>query len=58
MTDIEDGNVQLGAKAFQVGKNLHLAGGVETRQRLVEEEQAWASEQGPAHGDALTLPSG
>jgi hypothetical protein len=41
-----------------VDADLRTEGGVEVRERLVEEEELRAADDGAAHGDALALPAG
>ncbi len=45
-------------QAFQIGQDFTLAFGVQRRQRLIEQHQARAGQQGPRDADTLTLTSG
>ena len=55
MADVEHGDVQLVMQAFQVGQDLLLALAVEGCQRLVEQQQLRAGEQGTGDTHALAF---
>ncbi|RMM11769.1 hypothetical protein APX70_200511 [Pseudomonas syringae pv. maculicola] len=45
-------------QALQIGQDFTLSFSVQRRQRLIEQHQAWAGQQGPCDADALALTSG
>ena len=55
MGDIQDRQPGMIAQAFQIGKDLVLAGLVQGRQRLVHQQQPGMGQDRPAKRDALAL---
>ena len=53
--DINGGDAQSPLQRGDLGPRLNAQLGVEVRQRLVHEEHLRVADDGPAHGDALTL---
>src|ERR1700761_3287375 len=55
VADINHRHAGLVAQPNEVGKDLALVTDIERGQRLIEQKELWAHQQGAANGDALPL---